>query len=58
MPEIAADYMKHMVSKPKLDEATVVRSPMPGLVRSLAVKEGDQVCPIIKKCKCDFFLFF
>ncbi|KAJ3019867.1 UNVERIFIED_CONTAM: hypothetical protein HDU68_010463 [Siphonaria sp. JEL0065] len=37
------DLSKHMKEKPKLDLTSVILSPMPGTVVSVAVKEGDIV---------------
>ncbi|KAJ3332907.1 hypothetical protein HDU76_012644 [Blyttiomyces sp. JEL0837] len=37
------NYAKHMKEKPKLDLTSVILSPMPGSVVSVAVKEGDVV---------------
>lgn len=48
----AADFLKMMPEKPKIDLAKVVVSPMPGLVKSVAcevgqmVAEGQEVCVI------------
>ena len=38
-----AKYLKYMPEKVTLDVSTIVMAPMPGLVKSIAVKEGDPV---------------
>ncbi|KAJ1549353.1 hypothetical protein HK405_004819 [Cladochytrium tenue] len=41
--EAQADLARHMRERPKLDLTSVILSPMPGSVVSVAVKEGDEV---------------
>jgi len=43
MPALAASYLPHMKEKPKLDLAKVVLTPMPGVVTSVEVEEGQAV---------------
>jgi propionyl-CoA carboxylase alpha chain len=38
-----ADHWKYMIQKPKADLSTMVIAPMPGMVKSVAVKVGDDV---------------
>lgn len=38
-----ADHLKYMIQKPKADLSTMVIAPMPGAVKSVAVKVGDEV---------------
>lgn len=38
-----ADVLKHMPKKVVADTSTMVIAPMPGMVKSIAVKVGDQV---------------
>lgn len=38
-----ADHWKYMIQKPKADLSTMVIAPMPGMVKSVAVKVGDEV---------------
>jgi len=41
MPQNAAKYRHHMKEKPKLDLSKVIISPMPGVVKSVAVEVGQ-----------------
>ena len=43
LPSDIAKYLKFMPEKKILDTSSVVIAPMPGLVKSVAVKEGQQV---------------
>jgi propionyl-CoA carboxylase alpha chain len=38
-----ADHWRYMIQKPKADLSTMVIAPMPGMVKSVAVKVGDDV---------------
>jgi len=38
-----ADHLKYMIQRPKADISAMVIAPMPGLVKSVAVKVGDSV---------------
>jgi propionyl-CoA carboxylase alpha chain len=38
-----ADHLKYMVQRPKADFSAMIIAPMPGLVKSVAVKVGDAV---------------
>ena len=56
MPERAFELSKHMIEKPKLDTTRVVLSPMPGVVKGMAVEVGDMVgegqeCCIVEAMK-------
>jgi len=42
-PLAAAEYLKYMKEKPKLDLSTVVLSPMPGAIKKVNVKVGQMV---------------
>jgi acetyl/propionyl-CoA carboxylase alpha subunit len=43
MTEKTAKYYKLIPSKPKVDVSKVIKSPMPGLVKSVSSKVGDLV---------------
>ena len=43
-----AKYLSYMPEKVTLDVSTVVMAPMPGLVKSIAVKEGQPVSFILR----------
>ena len=43
MPARAGSLKRHMKEKPKLDLSKVVLSPMPGVVKSVAVEVGQMV---------------
>lgn len=43
MPVVAEEYMKHMPEKPVVDTASNVMAPMPGMIKSVNVKVGQQV---------------
>lgn len=43
LSKLAADLLKLMPQKPKLDISKLIKSPMPGLVKSVACKIGDAV---------------
>jgi len=38
-----AEHWKYMIQKPKADLSTMVIAPMPGMVKSVAAKVGDEV---------------
>lgn len=42
-PVAAAQYLKHMKEKPKVDLSSVVLSPMPGAIKKVNVKVGQMV---------------
>lgn len=52
MPESVAKYMPLMPAKKQIDLASVLISPMPGIVKSVSVKvgqrvaEGQEVCVV------------
>jgi propionyl-CoA carboxylase alpha chain len=43
MPQVAAKYRHHMKEKPKLDLSKIVLSPMPGVIKSVAVEVGQVI---------------
>ena len=43
MPEHAAKYMSVMPAKKQIDHASVLISPMPGIVKSVSVTVGQRV---------------
>jgi propionyl-CoA carboxylase alpha chain len=43
MPSLAADYLKYMIEKPKLDLSSVVLAPMPGMIKNVNVTVGQMV---------------
>jgi propionyl-CoA carboxylase alpha chain len=43
LPERAAKYMSIMPEKKQIDLASVLISPMPGIVKSVSVKVGQRV---------------
>ena len=43
MDERTADFAKYMPEKVELDVSTVVMAPMPGMLKSVAVEEGQDV---------------
>lgn len=56
MPEKAYNYSQFMIAKPKMDTTKVVLSPMPGVVKGIAVEVGDMVgegqeCCIVEAMK-------
>lgn len=43
LTKLAADLLHLMPETPKIDVSKLVKSPMPGLVKSIACKPGDAV---------------
>ncbi len=43
LPALASKLSAHMKEKPKLDLSKVIMTPMPGVVTSVEVEEGDSV---------------
>lgn len=43
LPKLAADLLKLMPKKAKPDVSKLIKSPMPGLVKSVSCKIGDLV---------------
>ncbi len=43
MEEKIAEYLKQIPEKPKIDASKIIKSPMPGLVKSISCQVGDQV---------------
>lgn len=43
LTKLAADLFHLMPAKPKIDASKLVKSPMPGVVKSVACKPGDAV---------------
>lgn len=43
LTKLAADLLKLMPEKPKIDVTKLVKSPMPGLVKAVSCKAGDTV---------------
>lgn len=43
MPRLAAELAKYMPEKTQISSANVVLAPMPGMLKSVSVKEGDSV---------------
>ena len=50
LPTEAADLSMHMKEKPKVDTSKVVLSPMPGVVKSVAVEVGQLVGEGLECC--------
>ena len=50
MPQIAAKYRVHMKEKPKRDLSRLILSPMPGVVKSVAVQVGQLVGEGLECC--------
>lgn len=44
MSEKAYNYLQIIPPKPKIDARKIIKSPMPGVVKSIAVNVGDEVC--------------
>lgn len=44
MEQNVATFLKRLPPKPKIDASKIIKSPMPGLVKSISCQVGDQVC--------------
>lgn len=43
LSEMAADFKKYMPVKPEIDQSSMLLAPMPGILKSLSVADGDTV---------------
>jgi len=50
-----AEHWKYMIQKPKADLSTMVIAPMPGMVKSVVAKVGDEVSQIAHLLKMHSF---
>ena len=47
MDEFAADLKKYMPVKPEIDQSSMLLAPMPGILKSISVTDGDMVSILI-----------
>ena len=43
MKEKIAKFLRQLPNKPKIDSSKIIKSPMPGLVKSISCNIGDEV---------------
>lgn len=43
LSEMAADLKKYMPVKPEIDQSSMLLAPMPGILKSISVADGDTV---------------